>query len=48
MVEQLLATPGAAQATEVYQIATDIDADQRADISRMRAMLNALNPSADR
>jgi len=41
MVSQLLATPGAAQATEVYQIATEIDADQRADIDRMRTMLVA-------
>ena len=48
MVEQLFATPGAAQATAVYQIATDIDADQRADISRMREMLEALPPPADR
>ncbi len=48
MVERLLATPGAAQATEVYQIATDIDADQRADISRMRALLEAMTPPADR
>jgi uncharacterized protein (DUF305 family) len=45
MVEHLFASPGAAQATEVYQIATDIDADQRADISRMREMLEALPPS---
>ena len=48
MVDTLLATPGAAQATEVYQIATDIGADQRADIDRMRAMLDALPPSAER
>jgi uncharacterized protein (DUF305 family) len=39
MVAELLASPGGAQATEVYQFATDVDADQRADISRMRAML---------
>lgn len=45
MVADLFATPGAAQATEVYQFASDVDADQRADISRMRAMLGAMQPS---
>lgn len=41
MVNDLLASPGAAQLTEVYRFASDIDADQRADIARMRAMLEA-------
>lgn len=44
MVDTLFASPGAAQATEVYTIATDIDADQRADIRRMRVMLAFLPP----
>lgn len=41
MVAELLASPGGAQETEVYQFASDIDADQRADIARMRSMLGA-------
>jgi uncharacterized protein (DUF305 family) len=41
MVDDLLASPGAAQLTEVYRFASDIDADQRADIARMKAMLEA-------
>ncbi len=40
MVANLLATEGGAQAPEVFRIATDIDADQRADIDRMHAMLD--------
>ncbi len=40
MVADLLATPGGAQAPEVFRIATDIDADQRADIKRMLDMLD--------
>jgi uncharacterized protein (DUF305 family) len=40
MVADLHATPGAAQATEVYRFASDVEADQRAEIGRMRAMLN--------
>ncbi len=39
MVEELFAAPGAAQDPLVFRFATDIDADQRADIARMRAML---------
>jgi uncharacterized protein (DUF305 family) len=42
MVKQLFGTNGAAQAPEVYQLATDVDSDQRAEISRMRALLAAL------
>jgi uncharacterized protein (DUF305 family) len=44
MVAQLFATPGAAQETEVYRLATDVDADQRAEIARMRALLKTLPP----
>ncbi|MFN2563912.1 MAG: DUF305 domain-containing protein [Gemmatimonadaceae bacterium] len=42
MVTQLFATPGAAQETEVYRLATDVDADQRAEIARMHALLRTL------
>lgn len=49
MVRDLLASPGAAQASEVYRFASDVDADQRADIQRMLGMLDApLLPSPDR
>lgn len=39
MVQQLFATPGAGQDSEAYRFATDVDADQRAEIRRMKAML---------
>lgn len=42
MVADLLATNGAAQAPEVFQFASDVDADQRAEILRMHALLNSL------
>jgi uncharacterized protein (DUF305 family) len=45
MVRDLLATNGAAQEPEVFQFASDIVADQRAEIMRMRAML-AASPGA--
>ena len=41
MVQELFATPGAAQDPEVFRFATDVDADQRAEIRRMKAMLGA-------
>jgi uncharacterized protein (DUF305 family) len=41
MVKQLFATPGAAQDAEVFAFASDVDADQRMEIDRMRAMLDA-------
>jgi uncharacterized protein (DUF305 family) len=40
MVAELLATPGAAQDTEVFRLASDVDADQRAEIRRLRALLD--------
>jgi uncharacterized protein (DUF305 family) len=40
MVEQLLATAGAAQESSINRFVTDVDADQRAEIARMRRMLN--------
>lgn len=44
MVAELFASQGAAQDSEIFRLASDIDADQRAEISRMRAMLNAMPP----
>jgi uncharacterized protein (DUF305 family) len=46
MVKDLLATPGAAQAPEVFTFASDADADQRAEIKRMRTVLDALTSGA--
>lgn len=45
MVDQLLASPGAAQDDEVYKFAADVNADQDTEIARMRLMLDALPPS---
>lgn len=39
MVRALLAQPGAARQPQLYEFASDIDADQRAEIARMRALL---------
>jgi uncharacterized protein (DUF305 family) len=48
MVKNLLSTPGAAQAPEVYTFASDADADQRAEIQRMRSVLTAgAHPTGD-
>jgi uncharacterized protein (DUF305 family) len=44
MVRDLFGTPGAAQETETYRFATDVEADQRAEIARMRALLAKLPP----
>ncbi len=41
MVAQLLARPGGGQDPEAYRFAADVDADQRAEIARMRRMLAA-------
>ena len=46
MVERLLATPGAAQDPQTFGFASDVDADQRAEIARMERMLGpASNPA---
>lgn len=45
MVHDLFATPGAAQASEMFRYASDVDATQRAEIDRMQQMLN---PTTDR
>ena len=42
MVKTLFATPGAAQEPEIFAFASDVDADQRMEIDRMRPMLNSL------
>ncbi len=39
MVRRLLATPGAAQDPQVYSFATDVDAEQSAEIHRMQQWL---------
>jgi uncharacterized protein (DUF305 family) len=42
MVKELFGTPGAGQESEIFAFASDVDADQRMEIDRMGAMLNAL------
>lgn len=44
MVAELLATPGAAQESDTYRFASDVNADQRAEIARMRTLLNTVVP----
>ena len=44
MVAELLGSQGAAQDSELYALVSDIDADQRAEIARMRSMLGAMGP----
>lgn len=42
MVASLLGTTGSAQEAEVFRFASEVDADQRAEIARMSALLDAL------
>lgn len=42
MVAALFGSRGAAQDSDVYQLASDVDADQRMEISRMRELLGRL------
>lgn len=42
MVQELFATPGAGQDSEIYAFASDVDADQRMEMDRMAAMLAAI------
>lgn len=42
MVKQLFASPGAGQEPWLFEFATDVDADQQAEIERMRAILRSL------
>ena len=44
MVRELFGTPGAAEETAIFSFASDVDADQRAEIARMRRLLAALSP----
>jgi uncharacterized protein (DUF305 family) len=44
MVDQLMASPGAAQDEAVYKFASDIYADQTTEIERMQLMLATLPP----
>jgi uncharacterized protein (DUF305 family) len=46
MVKELFGTPGAAQESETYRFATDVESDQRAEIARMRALLQAMAAGA--
>jgi len=39
MVQELFATPGAGQESEMFAFASDVDADQRMEIDRMQGML---------
>ena len=41
MVADLLSSQGAAQEPEIFRFASDVDADQRAEIKRMRSLLEA-------
>ena len=42
MVQELYATPGAGQESEMFAFASDVDADQRMEIARMSAMLKEM------
>ena len=42
MVKDLFATPGAGQEPEIFDFASDVEADQAMEIARMRAMLKEL------
>jgi uncharacterized protein (DUF305 family) len=42
MVQELFGIPGAGQEVEIFSFASDVDADQRMEIDRMGAMLNAI------
>jgi uncharacterized protein (DUF305 family) len=42
MVEELFATPGAGQESEIFAFASDVDADQRMEIDRMSALLSMI------
>ncbi len=42
MVDDLVATDGAAQGVETFKLASDVQVDQRTEIARMQRMLDAL------
>lgn len=43
MLRALQATPGAGEEAELFMLGSSIDADQRAEIARMRTMLSAIS-----
>jgi uncharacterized protein (DUF305 family) len=43
MVADLFATPGAGQEPEIFRLASDVEADQRAEIARMRALERSIH-----
>jgi uncharacterized protein (DUF305 family) len=45
MVEKLLASPGAAQESEIFDFASHVDSDQQMEIARMRALLKTVKGS---
>ena len=46
MVNELFASPGAGQDTDLWRLAADIEADQGSEIARMRVMLEPRPPDA--
>jgi len=44
MVRELFASPAGGQEAEIFQFASDVDADQQMEITRMRRMLAELSP----
>ncbi|HKP77023.1 MAG TPA: DUF305 domain-containing protein, partial [Longimicrobiaceae bacterium] len=48
MVAELFATQGGGQEPQVFGFASDVDADQRAEIARMQAVLATLPPTNPR
>jgi uncharacterized protein (DUF305 family) len=48
MVAELFASQGAAQEPQVFGFASDVDADQRAEIARMEALLATYAPTNPR
>ena len=42
MVDELFSNAGAGQESEIFAFASDVDADQRAEIDRMSIMLKEL------
>lgn len=46
MVARLLGTTGSGQEPEVFRFAAEVDTDQRAEIARMSALLNAMQSSS--
>jgi uncharacterized protein (DUF305 family) len=46
MVQQLFASQGAAQNEQIFKFASDVGADQTAEIDRMVTMLQTLAPSS--